>query len=251
MILLQIFSKENAYLFDEISAVATAIAVIIGLYTIIEVIKQRQSSYKPEIIILDDYFDVNTNNYSYLYINKNSENKNIEDSFLNNMNFNVKLINLGLGTAKNVKVKFEIDIMKYLKKFYSFYENKSNNMESFECELNRNSLYIVPPKYFGNKIHFNIDNPSKHKFNYILPVSILDNLTELKIPAYITYIHSIILHLGWKYQNLEKTDFEFNIEIQYEDIGGKKFEKKFKISFEIATIMKESSSLLLKVSQLK
>ncbi|SUX44721.1 hypothetical protein [Chryseobacterium indoltheticum] len=89
-----------------ISCLATIAAAIIYYYTLREIKKQRQSSYRPELFIETTSFFIKVkkvNNKIQDLIWSNLEQK--EDS-ISNDTFNLQCHNLGLGAAKNIKIKF-------------------------------------------------------------------------------------------------------------------------------------------------
>lgn len=231
------FSNEYATFFGIISSIATAIAVLIGLYTIFEVKKQRESSYKPELILEEKRFFVDKREMPYIHYYPNTINtEDVNRTEIEEvLNFNLKCVNVGLATAKNVIIEFKIDLDHYTETIEKFNAKRPEQKTKYDF------------KYFGKSGDVAIVRNDKiddsrslfgkikqvYKMNYVLPVNIDNTPVNIPIPNYFIYLSSIMQQYSWSETNNDNhTGLVFYTSLEYRDIGNKKHKQYYKVKFQ-------------------
>lgn len=235
----------NTYinLFAIISSIATAIAVLVGLVTLIEVKRQRESTYKPEIVILEDTFLIIKDSLPYKY------KSDVESIDIEKLTFHLNCLNIGFASAKNVIFNFSIDTEKYIK-IIKKYNNQINDEKIIIHSDKRSKVISIKSQ---NKLINNITfykNNDDLKLNYFLPVNIKNEIIKVEIPTYMLYINSLLVYYNWKYKSLFYETYKFNLAISYVDIGDKKHLKNFEIQFDPIYMMESRSEFRIIIKQL-
>ncbi|WNM18600.1 hypothetical protein [Flavobacterium capsici] len=233
MEILNSFCTEYLNLFTIISSIATAIAVGIGLYTLVEVRKQRESTYKPQLIIEEFSFGLDTINYPYkIHFYDSNKILGIPTEPSNKINLNC--LNIGFATASNVKFKFGCDIEKYvkiIKKFNNEFvaNGNPNNFDIIKLSYSKNQNLILGESIkYPSEIYLNhTEYGNNLKFDYFLPVTIDSNPIRIEIPYFILYLFKVLFYYSLNSKFKVKTNFSFYLETTYLDIANKRHFKKF------------------------
>lgn len=225
--------------FQILSSIATTIAVYYTYLTLKEVKVQRESMYMPDLIIEEKKF------YLYGYQNEKGivlnefsyENKELNYRSDKSLfyNFSIDLNNIGLGTAKNIDVKFKFNISDAI-----LIINKMNNKVDVSKKIN-----IKKTKYsigFSGGIESTqkksmhiIKNQFETKINHILPISISGTSVKINLPQVIQELYSISVTLFWLINKEEQELYKFPsifLYFQYYDIGNKKHTKKHELNLK-------------------
>lgn len=253
------FLLDNKELITILSGIGTFISSIIAIYTLREVIKQRLSTYKPEILIKsfivyinksplelksDELILYKTSNFNEY---KNNPEENICEDF--SVSCLYKVENLGFGPAKNLKFTWNYDTKKAL----DILEKMFTDRYCFNQYKPLKYYFLVDKS--NADYHFSLTNQNVtiQSTDYLTPINIKEHSHYHSIPKEIILTH--YLYYIFK-NNLINTsnrncfgedDFgnlsKPQLKIEYEDINGKKYSKhyKFKISLvstQIDEIMK-------------
>lgn len=251
------FLIKNKELINILSGIGTFVSSIIALYTLREVIKQRLSTYKPEILIKSFIVYINKSPLElkseelllYKTENFNEYNKNSIEKI--NTDFGVsclyKVENLGFGPAKKLKLTWSYDTKKALKIIEKllpdrYYFNQYKPLDYYFLVDKRNSDY-----------HFSITNKNItiQNIDYLTPINIKEHSHYHSIPEEIILTYN--LYYIFK-NNLIKTlnencyggsDFgnlpQPNLKMEYEDINGKKYSKEFKFNISLVSTQLEET----------
>lgn len=226
-----------------VSGVGTLLSAIVAMVTVIQIKKQRLSSYKPELILdsfvsfifaenflsKDDKLNFKTAKYSENNQKELRENK--KTLFIQYL-----LQNIGFGTAKNIEGYWNFDYKKAAK-VLSKYLNDDLIIET------DNEGFSIRDEIKDTWIFFSKSNLSKDTIDYILPENHGDNGKGQSLPHIITqvYVYYIALKYNLKvgvneeniyeeFEELPKPTFKIN----YKDFNNKKYSKSFKLSFKYA-----------------
>jgi hypothetical protein len=231
-----------------ISALATLAAAIIYYYTLGELRKQRENTFKPHLFIDNIYFYVQgLKKGSKMFPSKwgynSSATGTIEEfSFENSgiSEFGLKCYNIGFGTAKKITITFSYDIDAFINQVNALNEHvepehiitvkKEDLFISFECK-NKNMPF--PDKAIS------IDGVLSHYLSYSLPVSVKSEFSLLKLPVHFLELLNVYVFLFSSISNKKDKNIELNIpiitsEIKYFDISNKEFSKSMTISTKIS-----------------
>jgi hypothetical protein len=223
-----------------ISGVGTFVSALVAMFTVLEIKKQRLSSYKPELIfdsfvsfLFADRFLSDDDNLRYKttkYLENNQKsikeaNKNISIHYL--------LQNIGFGTAKHIEGHWNFDFKKaskVLKKYIGTNLSIENDDDGFFIRQVDADFWL----FFRKSELF------KDTIDFILPESQGENGKGQVIPSIISnvFTYYIILkynitvglneeHCYEEFAELPKPTFK----ISYKDFNNKKHTKKFELNF--------------------
>lgn len=239
---------ENKDLIEIIAGLGTFISALIALFTLIEVKKQRQSTYKPELVIKSFIIAPSKSplrlNLDELLAYKVSDFNDYSSNF-NEVPFQITPIyrvdNFGFGIAKNVKCTWKFDI----KKAISLIEKALDN--SYRINNHHNYYFLEHLKkqefHYSSNQQINSDDT-----DYIAPISIQKNHDYHSVPGIIIFSHLLYLIFKEKLQGENPKQFyvfEFDefpkpcIYIEYFDLNNKKYSKT--MTFEVAAVSSQTA----------
>ncbi|MDY3338691.1 hypothetical protein PG279_05815 [Riemerella anatipestifer] len=246
------FIIEHKEIINLLASVGSFISTIIALYTLIEVKKQRLSTYKPEILVKsflvyinksplflesDELLLFKTDNFNE-YKSDKTKSKEYEISCL------YKIENLGFGLAKSIKVTWSFDMERALKIL-----DKELDKEFYFTQCKPLKYYFLKQK---NNENFQISFMNKNKIiqttDYITPISVKEHTHYHTIPKDIVTIH--FLYYIFKNNLTEKnsktnysSEFknfpQIKMKIEYYDLNNKKYINKYKLKTSIVTTQHE------------
>lgn len=222
-----------------VTAVAAMLTAFAALWTVKEIKKQRESSYKPELYIgqsmLYVYGEIVAGRYlPFRFSNKRlgiEINRTTERTF----DFNLNVFNLGAGAAKAVKFRWLFNIERILEVI-----NKSNKIGFFHLYEESELIYINIPR-LNYKINIvKLQSIYDQDANFILPMGITDLPTLIAIPRLYLQLNMIFFccHMDFYSEPIERNKKKTRIEdfppirlnIRYKDRDGGEIQKSFNVS---------------------
>ena len=219
-------------LFASIAACLTAIASFIVL---LQNYKQRQASYRPEIVLKKITFE--TTECAPKLIPKEWFSQDYKPQ---NSSFALPLVNIGLGSAKQIKATWFFDFKTYINK------------------INKSAQEALIPAYFEYKnevLNFKSDldstihiwsNQKYQEIDYILPISVDGNPAELFFPRAIVCAIASDCFFWLQKDDEKKIEFpvfpKIELELCYYDIGNKKHNERFEIKIELNVVKGKRNS---------
>lgn len=217
------------------ASIGACLSAIAAFLAVRQVSKQRESSYKPELVLSKTIFECLPNFVTEGNIPDrwapSKENNEEETNLLRS--FSMPLRNVGLGAAQNIKVtwSFPIEIIvstvneitqKSLVPAYFKYENEMLSLKS-EGMGGSTSMW-------GNQKNRRID--------FVLPAAMDSSPVELELPHAYIQIVSALIHFSAKAENLESflEIPPLDVDIEFSDIGGGQHKSKFSISTELISV---------------
>ncbi|HLD53752.1 MAG TPA: hypothetical protein VJA82_10630 [Sediminibacterium sp.] len=212
---------------NSIAAIAALLTAVITFITVLEIKKQREHSYHPDINISNFEFyvyrydkeeeDVSMN----LYYSK----KRIPAGELKNgyNELTIDINNIGLAVAKQVYWYWESDLYEIGRAI------KNDEDSNINWVIIERDLFYKAPHLNVDWIYSIDEDNSGSFFSFILPYSIENRNHEIQIPQY-------YLDLYWLYKTNEVTgEFKNNkkeypplqLHVGYTDIHGKEMQKTF------------------------
>jgi len=232
-------------IFNAIVGLGSLVSAIIAVFTLKEVIKQRLSTYKPEVLIKSFNLSISKNplfkDKEELLLYKTSP---FNDSSVNwndlkfSVSKNYKIDNIGFGPAKNIICKWQFDIKKAIRMIqdilpsnYGMEHHKFTSYELYSLKDLRNDDFYYSA---GTEIY-------DHRIDYISPINVMDNFQLHSLPEIIIFSHYLYLIFKMELTQVEVPsfyvfDFEYfprpTLVIDYRDMNGKAYRQKstFKVS---------------------
>jgi len=226
-----------------VSGIGTFVSALVAMFTVLEIKKQRLSSYKPELI-LDSFV-------SFFYADKFlTENDNIRyrtTKYLENnqkplkktdktISMHYLLQNIGFGTAKYIEGYWSFDYKK-ASKILNKYVNDDYIIE------NDNDGFLIRNKTTDPLLFFRKSSLNKDTIDFILPESQGENGKGQTVPSIITEIYAYYIifkyninvgvneeHCYEEFEELPKPKFK----VTYKDFNNKKHTKTFELAFKYA-----------------
>lgn len=231
-----------------LSALATIAAAIIYYYTLHELKRQRENTYRPHLFIDNIFFYVQAiRKGDKMFPSKWGENSNVAGTFINFdpesywlTDFSLKCYNIGFGTAKKIDIKFIYDIDSFISQISDIGKHvspellitvkKEGYFVSFDCK-NKD----IP---FSNK-SISIDGVMTQYLSYVLPVNIKSEHSSIKLPLHYLELLNVYVFLFSSIKDKKEKGIDIDIpiittEITYLDISNKQFSKNMTITAEMS-----------------
>jgi hypothetical protein len=247
--------KNNQHILNTVFGLGTLVSVIVAIITLKEVIKQRQSMYKPEVLIKSFYLSISKSplfkETAELLLFKtapfNDYSVNYNDLPFS-INKNYKIDNVGFGPAENIICEWKFDTSTAIKKIKEILPEKMH----FNF-LNSLDLYLLVIEN-NQDFHYSANaRIQEQEISYISPINVSDHYHLHAIPEII--IFSYYLFLIFKKGLIQKSCpnfgvFEFEdfpqpeLYIKYYDLNGKKYTKKFQFEITAISLQVEENILM-------
>jgi hypothetical protein len=219
-------SKTTAYLSDK-SPLLTLILIVVGIWKLREMIKERRESYKPRLVFQNRTFYLQRNsNGTPCFLKQTPE----EEKDFYRPQFVFELKNIGLGPAHDISIKWVYDQRRMLSKLRE-YDDKThlvrlNGDNHFEFMFDQKSqdggygFFIKSSEEEKTKMAFLTANES---FNVRIPET---------LHHYITFVPYLELIAKGRPRRVDVELDEIGVEFQYFDVGDKKQVQRLKVGIK-------------------
>jgi hypothetical protein len=207
-----------------VSSVGTFFGALIILFTLLEIAKQRKSTYRPDLVFGRNEFYIYGNDstkttdiWSPIKLTKADRGKNHNDQLP------LRLFNIGMGTAKNITAKWEFDIKECINKIKELDGEKKYTIELKESDY-------LEVSYSHRQIFFP-RMTMMDSIDYILPAHVENEPYKLRIPYLYLVLTSIIFTLSFKkgLNSSFPSHHGLKVALNYLDIGNNEHKKEFLI----------------------
>lgn len=224
------FCSNYDSVFNVLSSIATALAVFIGVYSIYEVRKQRESTYMPDLIIEEKLFEMVERNQGLRFFYDDEEKNDLN---LRLAQFHLCCYNIGFASAKKIKCEFIFNADCYIKKINKNLKALSRENEiTFQFGKGKKFIKILSSNSVFENQALALKNGFKIDKNLILPVSVANEPIKIEIPYPILLFFIINQYYSFENEHADDdSDFNFTFKISFYDIGNVKRSKTYKISF--------------------
>ncbi|PVZ71945.1 hypothetical protein [Pelagibaculum spongiae] len=221
-----------------LSSIGALLTAIIAACTLFELYRQRKSSYKPDLSVLQNDFQLRPSKISDVELAMEWGKHNEEESNL--VYFaGLTVVNVGFGAAKNVTAKWIFERDKFLdevndlaqKTHQSFYIEKTEHMLSINKKGSGQFMVNASPR--------------SEEFEYLLPLSQDNTGREVSLPPSYALLVSAYLSLK-AYNEMKFYDLKIpniTLELSYSDIGKGAHKTKHKIECEVTSITTREGKL--------
>ena len=221
------------------ASIAACLTAIASFIAIIQNSKQRRESYKPQLVIKNILFEATSNGVAN-HIPDKWESK----EFTSQKNFfSLPLVNIGLGTARQIQAEWFFDFDSYIQKI-----NKSAQKAFIpaylEYKKEQEQLHIKIQQKTSSLNRWNIQK--KQQIDFVLPISLTVKETDLRIP------HAIIDVISTdSFLFMDKNDEKnyspseiptIELQLSYLDLGNKMRKEQYEIKISISSWEKKEDS---------
>lgn len=206
-----------------LASIATVITAVIILFTLLEMKKQRTMSYRPSIVPVRQPIEAKTLNGDFCWSEKPNQDQEAKSS---HRAYSLHLYNLGNGAAKNINIKWELDIESVIASVNRLLQK---NMTQKYIEITEDNWLSI--KYENDRDHMiNMSLDMEGKYDHLLPASIDNRGIAVHVPYTFIILVSNYFHEGGKRfmeEDEEHTTLSnvpyIKLNITFEDIGGNKY----------------------------
>jgi len=210
------------------TSLAAIITAVIALFTLFQVKNQNEFAHRADIIVTPQ-----SSEYSFSYGKKDSivEPRNFINADTTSTAIKMNLSNIGLGTAKRIKVEWDLN-----------YDNLIEDVKIGETVFQTNATYLEKSNAFQFPEIILFQKKKEEKdFSYILPLDKEKEVTSELLPivylkAWLNLFVQIVSHAGEDIEKCEQLlqsflneNGELNLKVSYYDVFNKKHSKKFKV----------------------
>lgn len=195
------------------SSVGTLVAALVALVSLFELKRQRKSSYKPDIAVLSSHFVIEHNNTS----------RNLpcfwSDPTQEGSGFRtLRIVNVGLGVAKDLKVSWNLDVNKLFGQVAKSYPKdipteKKLVLDGEEVFIKLDNLSILLPLTLSPE-----NEPA-----YLVPSSVSTEGHLINIPS----SYEALISVWVSNMETQRTDWDFSdiepleLRLSFSDLGTK------------------------------
>lgn len=230
---------------------ATWITVVIVLFTLREMEKQRKSSYKPELVIprasinsyWKDHGTIVLPTFHIRELAEKSEKSKLDESDLDwKHQNNLRIFNVGFGTAIQIEIQWTFDYDKVIDELQDyFYHNSIPIILNIGTKNPLKLLKIEVNKSYGQFINIQTDLGST-QYDYVLPASANPEGLRVQIPFTLLELLALsvfrTIHIS---SNSDDGVFEIQdilppieLQIQYKDIGLNYHKKTYNVDINLS-----------------
>ncbi|MET4082846.1 hypothetical protein ABIB40_002810 [Pedobacter sp. UYP30] len=221
--------------------VATLVTALATFWTVLEVKKQRETSYRPEIYLGNqqiNFYGLKWKDTFLPFSYSTEEIKEFNDMSCENY-INIDLHNVGFGVAKAIEYEWSFDIQRVIESI-----DQVNHIGFFHVHYDK-ILEISAPQIEFKFSHMVTNQLRKNTVNYILSSSIEKIATKINVPScyidlYLIFLSSALNYYSKKSEtkkevkthNIELENFpQLKLKLAYKDLHGKSHSKSFGLRF--------------------
>lgn len=245
-VLLGMFSlKDFVDVATVLAGIAAAVSSYLGFQALVEVRKQREATYAPELVLsggkfyvynikLDKLVFPSAIPWEYSYRAKRPNYTAVNTGKIVPLPINIH--NIGLGAAKNVTITCETNIDEWLEIFNKISADVKGELPfTFTSTMQGTILLFKSADYIGlGSRSLNIKQTTQ-TMNHILPASIENKSYNLHMPNIIFYFISALTYLQFyrhssgnpSAYSVPKPLPNIRINVTYLDIANKKIDKNY------------------------
>jgi hypothetical protein len=224
---------------SQLTVLATSVASLITagatLLTVLEMKRQRRSTYLPELLLTPKSFQVicqRTGEQIESWSIVESLSTQEDHDQLRLSEFTLQCVNVGRGSAKNVRIEWVIDIQEIIfaisdpaEKIGIRIWNDSDKFVSFEGDR------IV------KRIH-HFSTQRREHISFVQTAELPASAIRLRVPP--VYLDLLALYLGLAFKDesfdklIDPNRLSAQVRLRYEDIEGAAYTKQFQISPDLS-----------------
>lgn len=212
------------------ASIAAALSAFATLATVRQISKQREASYRPELMFASKQFSVRAQGgegpADQWHEGGQAENGTAATHFQAGLN----LINIGLGAAKHVRLGWDFPIQKMV--------NDTNNLAQralASTYIDYEDLSFTIKRRDGSGETFMWKNQQTTLIDYVLPANASSLPPIIYLPSAYLVLIELSLHFVHTAKNMEELPSipPLAVSLAYQDIGGREISATFELSFEL------------------
>ena len=213
------------------ASVGAFLAAIATLLTVRQMIQQREASYRPELVISRTLFEgsqdpITKGELPTHWVTKPATSGDRDSSPM----FSVPLVNLGLGAAKSLSVKWSFPIEEMIGHVNDLAQR---TLTPAYFDLKDGAMSIKSESLGGGISMWT--NQQQDSLDYVLPVAVSNALSQLRLPLVFIQLSAAYLYLAAKDKDRKSIPEipPLRAHLKYLDIGDKQHSADFDISIQI------------------
>jgi len=215
------------------ASLATCVTAIVILFTLFEMKKQRNLSYKPAIVPITQRIISKKYGNDCFWSEKPIE----DNESVQYRSYPLHLYNLGNGAAKDIHIKWQFDIQSVISTVNSLFQK---NLSQISTEIDDNNWLSI--KRSGEEYQLiNINLDMERSYGHLLPVSTDKSGILVGVPNTFITLVSHYFHEGIKRFDEDDESYMSNvpsidITITFKDISGTKYTTKYSLYVNLHSI---------------
>jgi hypothetical protein len=205
--------------------------------TVREMVKQRRAAFMPELLINEKTVSLQTSYDTEHRLFKFDRTFNLgPDQPKSDPWQTIRIVNVGLGSAKRIQAKWTINVDKLAKEINKI-ASKCSIDARFKYDAGHGHLSI-DGKEIHSIIHM-VDNQVWQKWDYLLPASVDQQGLELRIPPFLIDSYLFAMTAAFKAES-HSGGFEIlpilsraDLAVEYSDIQNNSYKKRFKFELDM------------------
>ena len=215
-----------------VASIAACLAALAAFWTIRQVKKQRELSYRPDLTISTTFVggskkETQDDGIPINWVREPSEPEGASNDWPSD--YELPLRNVGLGVAKNVIVSWSMQLDKLMKEFNDLAQRTATPASFSFMDTH---LFLN----FGGQRDAIAEwtNQQSERIDYVLPASVDKEPTLLKLPdAYVLLASSFVyLQKEFRKKKIEVAPPKITVVFEYSDIAGTKRKSTFEINLD-------------------
>ncbi len=213
------------------ASVGAFLAAIATFLTVRQMIQQREASYRPELVISRTFFEGSKDPIAKGELPTHWVTKPVANGESDSWPvFSVPLVNLGLGAAKSLAVRWSFPIEEMIEKVNDLAQ-RTLTPAYFDL---KDGAMSIKSESLGNGTSI-WRNQQQDSFDYVLPVAVSNAFCQLRLPLVFIQLSAAYLYLSAKDKDRKSIPdiLPLRAHLEYLDIGDKQHSADFDISIHI------------------
>lgn len=219
------------------TAIGTIVALFIAIFTLLELKKQREISYLPQIAVVEspfsilfDFPDCNlrwSNELSLDELRKRQKEKGLPG-----LDFHLNAYNVGAGVARDVTIKWDYQLDSMISQIKN--NEKYRNLMEIPTQKSKEHAAIWGVNKGEAVIGVYLSEFQQSDFPFILPMINTETPTEFRVPkgfSLLFPIYRAVIFDAYLKDEISREEYEnagsLKLFIEYKDINSKKYSKTF------------------------
>jgi hypothetical protein len=219
-----------------ISGLAALSSSLIALFTLFEIRVQRKKSLMPELVIYKPNVHLSWHTIGDKKIPVNWSKTSIQETNHNFQKYHFEVSNIGLQSAKSIKVSWEYNIEELIGLIH-----KSNGDRQYQIDIDDIVKWLSVN--LDGKMILGMDTiiELNKEIDFIAPLSITKEVTRIEIPTSFQLLTSLLYSQCNNTSAVLDLKPTISLKITYQDISDNLYQKVFSYKFQLTSFHPDAS----------